>query len=192
MRVYGLAARSLLPVVLLALVVSAAPAGAASISVPAADIALIRNPESLTETRSLMRFEVPDELAGATIEFAVVEFSASVTASDAAGVLTLDAFPVTTEWSGDAAVWVGGWSTPGGDFDRLLHAVWAAVSGQSSVVRFDVTDMVAAWLSGAHQNCGLVVRAAPGEAGAAEPLGTTGERGAPMLTIWYTSVERRG
>ena len=190
MRVCGLAARSLLPLVLLVLAVAVGPSGAASVLVPAADVALIRNPESGTEMRSLMRFDLSGELAGTTIEFAVVEFRAIVTSADAGGVLTLDAFPVTTEWSGDAVAWDEGWSTPGGDFDRTIHAVWTAVSGESSVVRFDVTDMVAAWASGAYPNCGLIVRAAPGETGAAQPVGVAGERGAPMLKIWYTGPER--
>jgi hypothetical protein len=192
MRVYGLAARSLLPVVLVALHVALVPAHAAPVSVPVADLAVITNPESATETRSLMRFDLPEELAGATIEFAVVEFTASVSSSDAAGVLTLDAFPVTTEWSGDSAVWAEGWSTPGGDFERSVHAVWTTVSGESSVVRLDATDMVAGWASGAYPNRGLLVRTAPGETGTAEPVGAAGDRGAPMLTIWYTGPERHG
>jgi hypothetical protein len=190
MRVTKTAARSLLPVViLLAAVVSA---DARSVVIPASDLAVISNPEGAAEMRSLMRFDLPEELAGTTIEFAVVEFRATVTGSDAAGVLTLDVFPVTTEWSGDAVAWDEGWSTPGGDFDRTIHAVWTAVSGPSSVVRFDVTDMVAGWASGEYPNCGLIVRSAPGEAGTAQPAEAGGERSGPMLRVWYTKADRNG
>ena len=187
-----MSARSLLPVVLVVLVTVATPAIASNVTVSATDLAVITNPENAAETRTLVRFDQPEELVGATVEFAVVEYRASVSSSDAAGVLTMDAFPVTTEWDGDTVEWAGGWSTAGGDFDRQVHAVWTTVAGESSVVRFDVTDMVAAWVSGTSPNRGLIVRAAPGEVGAAHPAGTAGERGAPMLTIWYTGPEQHG
>jgi len=184
-------ARYLLPVVLFAAAIAPLPAMAASVTVAAGELAIITDPET-AESRALLRFELPDELEGVTVEFATVEYAASVSPGDTTGALTLDVFPVTTEWHGDTVGWADGWSTAGGDFDREVHAVWTALSGESSVVRFDVTDMVAGWLSGTHPNHGIIVRRAPGEAGAAVPVGSGGEHGDPVLTIWYTGPEGRG
>jgi len=191
-RASDVAARSLLPVALLMLVATAPPGQGASISVPAADVAVITNPESAAETRILVRFDLPEELAGTTIEFAVVEFRACAVTSDAAGMLTVDVFPVTTEWSGDAAAWADGWSGAGGDFDRSLHAVWTAAAGENSVVRFDVTTFARAWASGARPNNGMIVLAAVEGAGGVEPDGAAGGPAFPTLTVYYTAAERHG
>lgn len=189
-RANDIAVRSLLPVVVVVLVATAVPGQGASISVPAADVAVITNPECAAETRGLVRFDLPEELDGMTIEFAVVEFRACVAASDAAGMLTLDVFPVATEWSGGAAAWADGWTTAGGDYDRTLHAVWTAASGEDSVVRFDVTTFARAWASGARPNNGIIVLAAVEGAGGIEPAGAAGGPALPTLTVYYTTAER--
>jgi len=137
-----------------------------------------------------LRFELPDELAGATVELAIVEFRASVTSSDTVGLLVLDAFPVTSEWSSGAAAWAEGWDTPGGDFDTSRHGVWVTATGSNALVRFDVTGMVRAWVSGASANHGVIVRAASGMIGGAEPVSAVGGRGGPSLTVYYTAAER--
>jgi hypothetical protein len=189
-RVTRMAARSLLLVGML--LAAAAPSEARRVVIPVSDAAVITNPQSAAEVRSLMRFELPEGLAGVTVEFAVVEFRAAVSGSGEAGVLTLDVFPMTREWSGDAVAWGEGWDTPGGDFDTTRHAVWTAAAGPSSVVRFDATEMVAGWVSGEHPNFGLLVRSAPGEAGTAQPADAGGERSGPALTVWYTKPDVGG
>jgi hypothetical protein len=181
-----------LAAVTLVLLATVVPGKAGSLSVPAADAAVIENPECVAERHTLLRFELPDELAGATIELAIVEFRASVTSSDTTGALVLDAFAVTTEWSGGTVGWADGWSTPGGDFDRFLHGVWTAPSGQSSIVRFDVTSMVRAWASGSCANRGVIVRAGSGMIGGVEPAGMAGGEGSPLLLVYYTRAERYG
>ena len=184
---YGTSARSLVPVMVV--LVCAVACQGRDMAVEASAVAVIRAPES-AESRTLVKFELPGEVAGAEVEFAVVEYAAAVSSSDAAGVVTLDVFPVTTEWDGDTVAWSDGWSAAGGDFDPERHAVWTAVSGEGSVVRFDVTEMAAAWVSGTSANLGLIVRSAPGEVGTAEPAETAGDRGGPVLRIWYTGPER--
>ena len=153
---------------------------------PAADVAVIENPECDAERRTLLKFDLPDQLAGVTIELAIVEFRASVTSSDTTGVLMLDAFPVTAEWSSGTAAWTEGWDTPGGDFDRSQHGLWAVATGQNSLVKFDVTGMVRAWVSGSSTNQGLIVQAASGMIGGAEPVSAVGGRSGLTLTVYYT------
>jgi len=184
------ATRSLLLVGMLLAV--ATPSEARKVVIPVSDAAVITNPQSAAEVRSLMRFDLPEGLTGVTVEFAVVEFRAAVSGSGEAGVLTLDVFPMTREWSGDAVAWGEGWDTPGGDFDATRHAVWTAAAGLSSVVRFDATEMVAGWVSGERRNCGLLVRSAPGETGTAQPADAGGERSGPTLTVWYTQSDVGG
>ncbi len=167
------------------------PSHAARVSIPAADMAAISNPDNPADARALLRFELPEDLSGATIGFAAVEFRAAVAASEAAGSLPLDAFPMTTEWSGDTAAWDEGWATAGGDFENSFHAVWMVEQGQDSVVRFDVTDFVRGWSSGAVGNHGMVVLMASGVQGSVVPVEGPYDWGAaPTLEIYYEAARQ--
>lgn len=160
---------------------------AASFDIPAAEVAVITNPENTAEVRSLLRFELPEDLIGAEIELAIVQFRASVAAADGADVLGLNAFPVSTNWSEDSAEWDGEWTTPGGDYDESLHAVWMVDTGPNAVVRFDVTRMVRAWVTGGCADNGLIVRTACDEDGGVHPANAGVDTEPPSMTVYYAT-----
>ncbi len=171
----------------LLVLVAAVPAGAARMTLSAADVGYIENDEPTHEGRLLVRFEIPEELRAGAVEFAVLELRAGVSSDDGASPVVLDAFLLTTEWDGATVGWDGTWSNPGGDFDRSEHAVWIAEPGEASVVRFDVTDMVSGWASGTLANHGVVLAVSPGWPGDVGPCDSQGvEAQAPALTIHYT------
>ncbi|MBN2564541.1 MAG: DNRLRE domain-containing protein [Candidatus Eisenbacteria bacterium] len=140
----------------------------------------------MAETRTLLRFELPDELTATTIQLAVVQLSATILVSDASGVVALQASPLTMDWSGDSVTWAGGWSTPGGDFDSSLHAIWMVNQGESAVVRFDVTRVVRAWLADERSNNGMIVRTALEGSGSVSPVDGDGGPAAASLTVYYS------
>jgi len=140
-----------------------------------------------SRTGHLARFDLPECLSGAEIDLAIVEFRADVEADpDVAGV-TLQAYLVTEEWMEGLVDWSG--FTGGGDepYEQGRHAMWTAVAGEGSLVRLDVTEMVAAWTSDESPNCGFVVVPSLGEEAAALSVPTEhGRGGSATMVVWYT------
>jgi hypothetical protein len=154
---------------------------------PLADAAVIRSPEDAGDCRFLMRFDMPQALSAGRLELAVLEFRAAVLCPDGADGLALEAHPLTTPWQGATVGWVEGWDAPGGDVDAPAHAPWGASVGDSTLIRFDVTDVVEAWTSEVRENYGFLVMRASGEEGRLAPLVAAGDTGLlPVLTVWYT------
>jgi hypothetical protein len=152
-------------ILLAGVLVAAATAHAGTVVLSTADVGFIRSPEPPYEGRYLVRFELPEMLSRCTVELAILEVRAPVTCPERTGGVAVDVFPLTGEWDPATADWSEGWSTPGGDFDLSLHGGWGARSGESSLMRFDVTDMAIAWASGALANCGMLVAVEPGAPG---------------------------
>ena len=164
---------------------SAAGAHAGTVVISQADVGFIQSPEAPYEGRLLIGFQLPEVLSRSTVELAVLELRASITCSEGTSGVAVDAFPLTAEWDPATAGWSEGWSTPGGDFDMLLHAAWGARPGENSLVRFDVTDAVSAWASGKLANRGLLVATEPDDGGV---IGARDSRRAegPVLKVYYT------
>jgi hypothetical protein len=140
-----------------------------------------------TPTRFLAKFDLPEYLGEAEIELAVVEFSAVVECDASVGGLTLNAFLVTEDWEEGLIDWTGFDGSGAEPFDRSLHAMWGMAAGDSSLVRLDVTEMVAVWAGDAAANRGFVLAPSAGEEGNVLPEFAQGPRaGVAALTIWYT------
>lgn len=172
-------------VVCLCLAALFADCSGAVVTVDASATAALQNPEAATERKLLLKFDVPEHLSVGIVELAMVEFRTAFSAADSTADVMLDCFEVTTPWSAGSADWTEGWTTPGGDFDRMRHGVCTAAVSDSSLVRFDVTDMVAGWAAEDAANHGVIVAVAPRESAYIAAL-----RGAelrkPRLKIWYT------
>jgi hypothetical protein len=150
-------------------------------------MAVIQNPELGNDTRLLVGFEVPAVLSDGRIEFAVMEFRAAVSRPDTADAVMIEAFLLTTDWDEGSVEWMGTWETPGGDFDRSVHAVWTAVLGDTSLVRLDLTDMATTWAEGESENHGVLIAVGSGERGTFVPHCVVSQAGSPpRLTLWYT------
>lgn len=178
--------------VLALLAVSFEPAMAAQIEIDLADAVAVVDAPDVSEDGYLLRFELPEVLDGAEVEFAVVEFRAEVEADGQAEGLTVEAFAALAEWdpeSADAGAGRGDTAL----VDRGYHSMWAAETGSSSLVRLDVTDMVKRWHAQPSANHGLVVTTSVGESGVITPeLDVEGERGSTVtLTVWYSPVSER-
>lgn len=137
--------------------------------------------------RHLARFDLPECLAEAEIELAVVEFSADVECDADVRGMTLNAYFMTEDWEAGLVDWSS--LTGGGDepYDRSLHAMWCVAAGDASLVRLDVTAMVAEWAEDSASNRGLVIVPSIGEQAVIRPaLDDDGRGGYARVTVWYT------
>ena len=172
----------------LALLVSAAGVGlAARVELESSATGSVIVAGSETPTRFLAKFDLPEYLGEAEIELAVVEFRAVVECDASVGGLTLNAFFVTEDWEAGLVDWTGFDGGGAEPFDRGLHAMWGVASGDSSLVRLDVTEMVTIWADDVAANRGFVLAPSAGEEGSMLPEFAGGLRsGVATLTIWYT------
>jgi hypothetical protein len=149
--------------------------------------AAISNPADAAELRLLLQIDVPRALSEGTVELAILELPYRVACPESTGVVTVEAYLVTTSWSEGSVEWENTWSTPGGDVDGTRHAVWEATCGDSARLRFDITDMVSAWAMGEVQDHGLLVKLAPGETGSIDLSGGPDRSSwEPRALVWYT------
>jgi len=169
------------------------PAAAGKVTLAAADVGYIESDGPEAEGRILVRFELPEAFLTSEVEFAVLELRAPVSADEDVSCVVVDAFAMTAGWDGATVSWDGSWDIPGGDFDLTEHAVWIARPGASSVLRFDVTDMVSGWATGTVPNHGLVLAVSPGWPGAVGACDSHGAAGgAPVLSVRYTPRSEDG
>jgi RHS repeat-associated protein len=127
-------------------------------------------PQSDATSRALLRFDLRDIPAGATISKAVVSAWHPYTISTPQ---TVRAYPATAEWregaalstcDRDSATWYdayGGvpWAAAGGDHDPAAAATVTHASGEPPAFdAFDITALTAKWVSGSAPNHGLVLR----------------------------------
>ena len=183
-------------VALVLLLGAAGPDHAAKVEIEIGTAAVAEGDAS-SPARHLARFALPECLAEAKIELAVVEFLADVECNADVRGMTLNAYFMTEDWDAGLVDWFS--LTGGGDepYDRSLHAMWCVAAGDASLVRLDVTAMVAEWTEDAVSNRGLVLVPSLGEQAVVHPAFDAGGRGGgARLTVWYTprtvSVEPDG
>ncbi|MDD3641906.1 MAG: DNRLRE domain-containing protein [Candidatus Krumholzibacteria bacterium] len=138
---------------------------AAKLSLTAQTRQVLVDPENAKDRRTLVFFELPDELMSpeAFIDFATLNVRASI---DGAAAGTIEAYPVTSDWrSGVDVAWDAPWSMPGGDYaagDRTSRYALKSASG-SRDLSIDVTDIVRDWTSGTLENRGIIVKLSDGD-----------------------------
>ncbi|MBN2566065.1 MAG: hypothetical protein JXB46_10185 [Candidatus Eisenbacteria bacterium] len=168
------------------------PALAKHVALSAADVGSIQNPSVETDTRLLLRFQLPDDLTrDGTVDLAVVEIEAAVVCQDTAEALTIYAFHTIREWNVESIEWDEQWRQLSEISNVRNYRAWPATPGESSVIRFDVTDFVSACLSRDRGNVGIMAAIGGYEVGAFSPHCVNGA-GAdlPELELWYTPVRR--
>ena len=178
----------MIPLMALALLVNAAGVSlAARVELESSATGSVMDAGTETPTRFLAKFDLPEYLEEAEIELAVVEFTAVVECDASVGGLTLNAFLVTEDWEEGFVDWTGFAGGGAELFDRGLHAMWGVAAGDSSLVRLDVTEMVAIWVDDSATNRGFVLAPSAGEEGSIQPEFAGGLRsGVATMTIWYT------
>ncbi len=114
--------------------------------------------------RSLIDFNL-DSLAGCTIQSATLTLYANTGWGTNSGLKAMDIYRVTRAWDEDDATWNSAdvgvpWTTPGGDFTGTGGGPYAtsnANPANNQPTSWDVTTLVAEWVSGAQANDGLML-----------------------------------
>jgi hypothetical protein len=124
---------------------------------PAERILSISSPEDSLTQRTLLRFDLPSELANVTVDYAIVRFKAEpVPSGKSATRLSLVVHPVSSGWS-SSTTWSNDWKRAGGDF-RDRPSTWHAVmADRDNLVEALVTEIVQDWVNGKYENNGLLV-----------------------------------
>lgn len=140
-------------ITLVALTVAPRAARAATrIEVPVSYVTTIGNG---AETRLLVRFQIPDSLAGRRILFASCEVGIT---PDTCGDLPLSvlAAPIAQPWTPGLITWSQGWDSAGADF-TLAGSTDVVVSIPTGIGAFSITEWLQAVVNGGRENDGFLL-----------------------------------
>jgi hypothetical protein len=147
--------------------------------------ACIADPEDAGNWRVLLRFEIPDALEGATVDFAALRAVIPIDC-DEEREISVEVFPVTCPWSAGEVAWGEDWQSGEGAWDERRGSMSSVVTDEHPVLAVDVTPAVDYWLRADAATQGLVlVPFIPELVGAlvAPPPEIA-------LRVWYTGVRR--
>ncbi|MFH0778314.1 MAG: DNRLRE domain-containing protein [Candidatus Eisenbacteria bacterium] len=119
---------------------------ASRVEVEAEAVAVLEAAMEAKDVRLLLRFPLPEEVKGRSVDFACISLVADCASEK--GMVSLQAFPVTTEWESESVAW-----------DKSLGAFTVSEAGTGETLEFDVTEFVNGWLAEPEKNLGVVVKA---------------------------------
>jgi hypothetical protein len=129
-----------------------------TLSVPLSAVASFNGPAGGQQvSRAVLGIGLPDQLSGAQVDAAFLRLP-SLGLTGPGAPLTLRVHLVTSAWQPENVTWACPWQTSGGDFDSLALASAVTWPDDSCSLRFDLTDAVHDWLSGAACNGVILLR----------------------------------
>jgi len=180
---------SLLALLLCGLFLSASPLGATTLEIPIAEVTKLSPSDSLQAGRFLIRFSLPKELDGATIDFAQLEISLGIEQAEDRPV-TLECCALAKDWNAQTVSWSEPWSNPGGDLSDSNKTVLTLYSGGEMFCRTNITHLLQVWADGG-ANYGLILKAVQDQNLSLNRLDTSALPPGikARVKIWYTSRE---
>ncbi len=124
----------------------------ANLEVEVTDMATISSGDT---TRFLLRFDLPSQLVGSTIDYAELRFRAQP--DSGSGPLDLAGYRLTTGWDMGTVSWSHPWANPGGDYSDSTLTVSTISGEESQRVSLDLTGILSAWARG-RPNYGLIIK----------------------------------
>jgi len=106
--------------------------------------------------RLLLSFALPDSISDKDIAHAEIKAEGDFPAYDGMDIVTLDYYPVTTEWNSEAT-WAYPWAEDGGDFNDDIGGFFTVEVGDDRLTMIDVTTTVRAWNDSSLTNRGIIV-----------------------------------
>lgn len=180
---------SLLALLLCGLFLSASSLGAATLEIPIDEVTELSPPDSLQAGRFLIKFSLPEELDGATIDFAQLEIKFGIE-QQVNRPVTFECCALVKGWDAETVTWSQPWSNPGGDLSDSNKTVFVLYSGGETLCRANITHLVQAWANG-ETNYGLILKAMQDKNlslsrldSSALPPGVKAR-----VKVWYTSRE---
>ncbi len=148
---------SLLALLLCGLLLSVSSLRAATLEIPIAEVTELSPPDSLQAGRFLIKFALPKELDGATIDFAQLEINLGIDQQEKRPV-SLECCALVTDWDAATVSWSEPWTNPGGDLSDSNKTVFTLRSGGEIFCRANITHLLQAWADG-EANYGLILKA---------------------------------
>jgi hypothetical protein len=106
--------------------------------------------------RLLFKFDLPEQLNGAIIDYAELRFTA--TPDTASGYICLmGAFPMTKSWQTGTLSWSEGWTEAGGDYTDTIYSTGVIRTSTDRLSRMDITDIVQMWVDSTLVNHGVIL-----------------------------------
>ena len=119
-------------------------------------VGIISPDPALDAGRILVKFDLPEQLTGALIDYAELMFTA--TPDTGLGyICILGAFPVTKSWQSGVVSWSGGWDNAGGDYTDSSYACSLIRTSPDQITRIDISEIVQSWVDGDLPNFGLII-----------------------------------
>jgi hypothetical protein len=110
-------------------------------------------------SRLIAKFDLSAVGTDRQIDFAQLIFSARIgDVEDAAPVVKLEVFPLTTDWEQSAVGWSTPWSEPGGDIDPTDKSTNWVMVVNTSPLWIDVSRLARAWKAGEQANHGVLLK----------------------------------
>ncbi|MFH1864915.1 MAG: hypothetical protein ABIK85_03450 [Candidatus Eisenbacteria bacterium] len=164
---------------------SAAHASVADLTLE--ESACIADPAYPGNWRVLLRFEIPNALEGATVDFAILRARLPID-SQQEREISIEVFPITCAWSAEGTAWDEDWESGDGVWNERRGSISSVITDEHGELAIDVTPVVDQWLRAEGGPRGLVLVpfiVGPTAALAAPPSEIT-------LRVWYTGVRRHG
>ena len=139
--------------------------------------------------RALIGFDLSNLPSTTRVTSAVLELDLEDVAFGGAG--STEVHRVTRRWTESEVTWNerrsgATWTTPGGDYDPQVVASTGIDVAQLGSTQWDVTPLVASWVSGRDPNHGMLLTASNGIDGARFSSGDRVCGQYPRLTVTYT------
>ena len=123
---------------------------------PITQVGVISPNPSSEAGRILVKFDLPEQLNGAFIDYAELSFTATPD-TGSSYICLLGAFPVTKSWESGVISWSGGWNNAGGDYTDSMYACTLIRTSPDLPTTIDISGIVQSWVDGALRNYGLII-----------------------------------
>ncbi len=147
--------RSLIPAILFLLVLCAS-ANSAYWEDSVSTLGTIAPNQGAEFGRLLFKFDLPNELDGAVIDYAELIFTATPD-TGTSYICLMGVFPVSTSWESANLSWSSGWTNSGGDYVDSIFSTCLIRRSEDKLTRADITDVAQLWADGTLPNYGLIV-----------------------------------
>ena len=128
---------------------------AAQLNIPVSHTATIDSISS-DAGRILLKFDLPEELDKAFIDYAEVFFKAEPNPSSTHRVV-ISGFPLTRSWDKQTVSWSSPWTNDGGDYVDTIMVTCLDSKQESKLTSLDITGIVRLWIEEEISNFGLIL-----------------------------------
>lgn len=123
--------------------------------IPVTETATI-DPYTANAGRLLFRFDLPEDLDGAFIDYAELLFKVD-SEPPSSHCIVIGGFPVSTDWDQETVSWSNPWTNTGGDHLDTVMATCLDSRTENRLTSLDITEIVKFWVEKKIDNFGVIL-----------------------------------